>query len=115
VACRTGGAECARGLSFPRSPSGPSLRFSSPLIEPDVQISCIRLSDGFHEKACANTNRNEPGIGVGRQHAQLPEDILHGKLPVARAGDLVPPTEKAPDRVIQMQHHRVPRFRHRTV
>src|SRR5262245_15487205 len=54
VACRTGGAEGVRGLSFPHSPSGPSLRFFSPLIEPDVRISRIRLSDGFHDKADAN-------------------------------------------------------------
>ena len=53
MASRAGGAECARGLSFPCSPSGPSLRFSSPLIEPDVQVSRIRLSDEFHTKACA--------------------------------------------------------------
>ena len=53
VAYRTGGASCARRLSWPRSPSGPSLRFSSPLIEPDVRVSRIRLSDEFHVKACA--------------------------------------------------------------
>jgi len=54
VACRTGGAEYVRRLSLPRSPSSPSLRFSSPLIEPDVRISRIRLSDEFHTKACAD-------------------------------------------------------------
>jgi len=53
VACRTGGAKSAQRLSWLRSPSGPSLRFCSPLIEPDVQISRIRLSDEFHVKACA--------------------------------------------------------------
>ena len=53
AAYRTGGASCARRLSWPRSPSGPSLRFSSPLIEPDVRVSRIRLSDEFHVKACA--------------------------------------------------------------
>jgi len=53
VAYRTGGAKCARRLSWLRSPSGPSLRFSSPLIEPRVQVSRTRLSDEFHAKACA--------------------------------------------------------------
>jgi hypothetical protein len=57
VAYRTGGAKYARRLSWPRSPSGPSLRFSSPLIEPDVQVSRIRLSDEFHVTACAEANR----------------------------------------------------------
>jgi len=54
VACRTGGAKYARRLSLPRSPRSPSLRFSSPLIEPGVQISRTRLSDEFHAKACAD-------------------------------------------------------------
>jgi hypothetical protein len=31
--------------------SAPSLRFRSPLIEPDVRIYRIRLSDWFHTKA----------------------------------------------------------------
>ena len=48
VAYRTGGADCERRLSLSLSPRSPSLRFSSPLIEPDVTISVIRLSDGFH-------------------------------------------------------------------
>ena len=54
MACRTGGAKYARRLSLPRSPRSPSLRFSSPLIEPGVQISRTRLSDEFHAKACAD-------------------------------------------------------------
>ena len=53
VAYRIGGAYCERRLSLPFSPSDPSLRFSSPLIEPDVTISVIRLSDGFHVEAFA--------------------------------------------------------------
>ena len=57
VAYRTGGAECERRLSLPLSPRSPSLRFPSPLIEPDVTISVIRLSDGFHVR-----------------HAQKPDD-----------------------------------------
>jgi hypothetical protein len=32
-------------------------RFPSPLIEPDVTISVIRLSDGFHMEACAARRR----------------------------------------------------------
>jgi len=60
VACRTGGAENGRRLSWPLSPSSPSLRFRSPLIEPDVTISVIRLSDGFHGEACAEARR---GVG----------------------------------------------------
>src|SRR5882672_6402635 len=56
VAYRTGGAKCARRLSLLRSPRSPSLRFSSPLIEPGMQISRTRLSDGFHVKACAETS-----------------------------------------------------------
>jgi hypothetical protein len=31
----------------------PITRFRSPLIEPDVTISVIQLSDGFHMRACA--------------------------------------------------------------
>jgi NRAMP (natural resistance-associated macrophage protein)-like metal ion transporter len=57
VACRTGGAECERRLSLSLSPRSPSLRFPSPLIEPDVTISVIRLSDGFHMEACTGRRR----------------------------------------------------------
>src|SRR5712691_6634237 len=57
VTCRSGGANCERRLSLPLSPRRPSFRFSSPLIEPDVRISRIRLSDGFHIKACAGDER----------------------------------------------------------
>ena len=53
VTCRVGGASSERRLSLSLSPRNPSLRFSSPLIEPDVTISVIRLSDGFHVEACA--------------------------------------------------------------
>jgi Phosphate transporter family len=35
------------------SPSGPSLRLLPLLIEPDVRFARIRLSDGFHTRACA--------------------------------------------------------------
>jgi hypothetical protein len=33
--------------------SRPWLRFPPPLIEPDVRLYRIRLSEGLHEKACA--------------------------------------------------------------
>jgi hypothetical protein len=56
VTCRTGGAKYPQRLSLLRSPRSPSLRFSSPLIEPGVQISRTRLSDGFHVKTYAETN-----------------------------------------------------------
>ena len=40
------GGSCCRGLSpMPVPHSSPWPRFQSPLIEPDRQISCIRLSD----------------------------------------------------------------------
>jgi len=38
---------------MPVPQSRPLLRFPPPLIEPDVRISRIRLSDGLHERACA--------------------------------------------------------------
>src|SRR5262245_65896202 len=64
VACRTGGAECERLLSWPLSPSSPSLRFLSTLIEPDVTISVIRLSDAFHVEACAEARRGVVSSGT---------------------------------------------------
>jgi len=48
VAYRAGGAKDERRLSLPLSPRSPSLRFPSPLIELDMTISVIQLSDGFH-------------------------------------------------------------------
>jgi hypothetical protein len=60
VAYRTGGAYCERRLSLSLSPRSPSLRFSPPLIEPDVTISVIRLSDGFH-------GRHSQAIPLGRR------------------------------------------------
>jgi hypothetical protein len=57
VAYRTGGAKFERRLSWSLSPRSPSLSFPSPLIEPDVTISVIRLSDGFHMEACAGRRR----------------------------------------------------------
>ena len=66
MAYRTGGAKSARRLSLLRSPSGPSLRFSSPLIEPDERISRTRLSEArgpvglpFHECLLAGKRGKE--------------------------------------------------------
>jgi hypothetical protein len=42
---------------LPVPQSRPWLRFPPPLIEPDVRISRIRLSDGLHERACAGLCR----------------------------------------------------------
>jgi hypothetical protein len=47
-----GGAECEGSLTLALSPTPyPQSVSSSPLIEPDVRISRIRLSDRFHAKA----------------------------------------------------------------
>src|SRR5205809_3780964 len=45
VTYRTGGAYSSPPLSRSASPSGPSLRFHIPLVEPDGRFSRIRLSD----------------------------------------------------------------------
>ena len=80
MAYRTGGAYCARRLSRPRSPRSPSLRFSSPLIEPDVTISVIRLSDGFHVEACAGASRGRTGscLALHVERSLEPPDLLGG-------------------------------------
>ena len=70
MAYRAGGAERAQRLSLLRSPSGPSLRLSSPLIELGVRISRTQLSDGFHVKACAgSTGRSADRIRETRRPA----------------------------------------------
>ena len=52
---RTGGAESApRPFSLALAEKSIA-RFPSPLIEPDVQLSRIRLSDGIHLTAYAGT------------------------------------------------------------
>ena len=112
VACRAGGAYYARRLSLSLSPRSPSLRFSSPLIKPDVTISVIRLSDGIHAEAFAVPDFEKV---FERKNAQLPEHSRHRKLSVSRPGDLVPSAEKAPDRVVQVSLHIVPRLRHRAI
>ena len=52
VAVGSGELPLAGGFRLvPVPQSEPSLRFSSPLIKPDVRISRIRLSDWFHLEA----------------------------------------------------------------
>jgi len=62
VACRTGGAWC--GLFFRRASRRVVHRSvsSDPLIEPDVTISVIRLSDEFHGKAFASRFRGRLSV-----------------------------------------------------
>ena len=45
--------------------------------------------------------------------AQFPEYRRHGELPIPRPGQLVPSSEKAAHRVIQMSLHIVPRLQER--
>ena len=42
---RAGGADSSPPLSEPTSPSGPSPVSTLPLVEPDVRVARIRLSD----------------------------------------------------------------------
>ena len=75
MAYRTGGADSGQRLSLLVSPRSPSLRFSSPLIEPGVRISRTRLSDGFHVKACALPTR--PHADRIRETARPASQIPH--------------------------------------
>ena len=65
--------------------SHPKLRFPSPLIEPDVRISRIRLSDWFHVKAhadrptCSDRSRRTP---------ISPKTLSAGNRRVPRVGTL---------------------------
>src|SRR6266852_9769190 len=59
--------------------------------------------------------RGEPRKSVNSQNAQLPEYGRNGELPIPRPGHLVPPSEKAAHRMIQMQLHIVARLRQRSV
>src|SRR5437870_5285902 len=61
----------------------PSLRFHSPLIEPDVQISRIRLSDRLHRKthgcgrtACLARRLRTPSSPntISRENRAVPRD-----------------------------------------
>ena len=77
--------ESRRGAVAARSP----LRFLSPLIEPDVRISRIRLSDRIHRKAharaprCTRRSRNTPRgpkISSAVQRCVPREEILCRRL-----------------------------------
>ena len=72
MAYRTGGADSGQRLSLLVSPRSPSLRFSSPLIEPGVRISRTRLSDGFHVKACALADQTSCGQDSGDSTPSFP-------------------------------------------
>src|SRR5262249_10061858 len=101
-----------RRLSLSRSPRSPSLRFPFLLIEPDVTISVIRLSDGFHLEG---VRRGESRTGIGSQTPEWSEHVSERNLPITRPSHFVPTAEKAADGVIEMQGHRTPRIHHRTV
>ena len=45
-----------------------------------------------------------------RKHTPFPKHSLWRKLPEARPGDLMPPTQKAANRVVQMTARRRPSF-----
>ncbi len=70
----------------------PSLRFHTPLIEPDVQISRIRLSD--------KTSRLHPRLAASKlsqaYETEVPVEVRQGKGPTPASPDLVlvaqPPT-----------------------
>ena len=48
-------------------------------------------------------------------HTQFPEHALCRELPEARTGDVMPAAEKATDRLVQMQLHRVSCVRDRAI
>ncbi len=79
--------------------SGPSLRFSSPLIEPDVTISVIRLSDGFHVTACAAAGARE-SAATGRP---VPQRRAAWETADSQTRHLVPAAEKATDGVVEVK------------
>ena len=115
MAYRTGGADSGQRLSLLVSPRSPSLRFSSPLIEPGVRISRTRLSDGFSRQGVRLADQTSCGQDSGRQHAQLPKYLIGGEPPVTRPGHFVPTPKEATDGVIEIQFHPVSRLRHRPI
>ena len=58
---------------LPVPQSRPWLRFPPPLIEPDLRISRIRLSDGLHERACTGLRLQAHLMEV--DHPHLPVDL----------------------------------------
>src|SRR5262245_38460057 len=50
-----------------------------------------------------------------RNHAQFAKHVLQRELPETRPGNLMPPAEKAANRVVQIQMYRAPRLRDRAI
>ena len=82
--------DCFRRLSpMPVPHSSPWLRFQSPLIEPDMRISRIRLSDEIMpsptgSSPCARRKVREPVLGpepVSREASQFPSPHLAAQNP----------------------------------
>jgi hypothetical protein len=67
------------------------LRFSSPLIKPDVRIFRIRLSDQLH---CKASRRRSEMHASEAQHAQFAVNLLTWELADATPFHLVPPREE---------------------
>ena len=83
----SGGAECEGSLTLALSPTPyPQSVSSSPLIEPDVRISRIRLSDRFHASVFGSDGR-----------PSSPPDSFRGESTIPRAG-LPPAGGDAPSR-----------------
>ena len=115
MAYRTGGADSGQRLSLLVSPRSPSLRFSSPLIEPGVRISRTPALGRFHVKACALPTR--PHADRIRETARPASQIPHRW---GTAGNQTPPLcadarREATDGVIEIQFHPVSRLRHRPI
>lgn len=79
-------------------------RFRSPLIEPDVPISVIRLSDGIRSRH----SRRSAGEGGQGQHAQVAKDVLHGEAPGAGRAHFAATHQKAPNALIHEAVELVP-------
>ena len=75
VTYRTGGADSSLHLSEPTSPSGPSSRFHIPLVEPDMQVSRIRLSD----KVSCFRPREVVGAGSQSDQTERPIQVVVGE------------------------------------
>ena len=115
MAYRTGGADSGQRLSLLVSPRSPSLRFSSPLIEPGrADFPHPGSRTGFTSRR-AHCRPDLMRTGFGRQHAQLPKYLIGGEPPVTRPGHFVPTPKEATDGVIEIQFHPVSRLRHRPI
>ena len=79
---------------------GPSLRFPSPLIKPDVRISRIRLSDWLHRQG---PRRRRQVHASKTQDAEFPEDHRRRRtVRVPRPGTLCRLHEEVPHAVIDV-------------